>query len=29
MTFVRSADGRVVSAFYLDTTWVRLDRVRG
>ena len=27
VTFRRSADGRVASAFFLDTTWVRLDRV--
>lgn len=27
VTFRRSADGRVVSAFFLDFTWVRLDRV--
>jgi CubicO group peptidase (beta-lactamase class C family) len=27
VTFRRSADGRVVSAFFLDTTWARLDRV--
>jgi CubicO group peptidase (beta-lactamase class C family) len=27
VTFRRSADGRVVSAFFLDITWARLDRV--
>jgi CubicO group peptidase (beta-lactamase class C family) len=27
VTFRRSADGRVVSAFFLDTTWARLDPV--
>jgi hypothetical protein len=27
VTFRRSADGRVVSAFFLDFTWVRFDRV--
>jgi hypothetical protein len=27
VTFRRSADGRVVSAFFLDTTWVRLTPV--
>jgi hypothetical protein len=27
VTFRRSAGGRVVSVFFLDFTWVRLDRV--
>jgi serine-type D-Ala-D-Ala carboxypeptidase/endopeptidase len=27
VTFRRAADGRVVSAFFLDFTWLRLDRV--
>jgi hypothetical protein len=27
VTFRRPAGGRVVSAFFLDCTWVRLDRV--
>jgi hypothetical protein len=26
-TFRRSAGGRVISAFFMDCTWVRLDRV--
>jgi hypothetical protein len=27
VTFRRSAEGRIASAFFLDCTWVRLDRV--